>query len=453
MATIIPFRGVSYDQTKVSDISRVVAPPYDIIDRNRQRALHDRHPYNVIRLELGLDQPGDNQTENKYTRAAQHLQGWRRGGVLGQDPVPAIYLYTVEYQTAVTGTTVSRTLRGFLTTVKLEEFGSGAIFPHEDTRSAAKTDRFRLLETCRANFSPIFALFSDPDSATLQLIEKSVDVARPRVEFCDDDGFRQRLWAITDTAVLHEVTQAVRPKPLFIADGHHRYETALAYRRMRRQQDLPPSTAQAYDNVLMLISGLEDPGLTVLPTHRVLHLSLPSVEEIKRRLDNTFLIEDIPFSGRPNTAGRAALLRQLRERGGSEQVFGLASSGASSYLLLTLKTQYRNRPGISARDRLDVSVLHRYLVEPLCPSLDEQSILYTKDEQDALDQVEHGQAQAALLLNPTKVSEVQAVAAAGDRMPHKSTYFFPKPLTGLVMNVFEEPPVPLTPYPSRPRQT
>ena len=438
MATIVPFCGVLYDQTEVSDISRVVAPPYDIIDANQQRALHGRHSHNVIRLELGLDLPGDNQTENRYTRATQYLHSWRRAGVLRQDAVPAIYLYTVEYQTAVTGTTVSRKLRGFLTTVKLEEFGSGGIFPHEDTRAAAKTDRLRLLENCRANFSPIFALFSDPNSAILQLIEKSVDVGRPRMEFRDDDGFHHRLWSITDQAVLHEVTEAVRTRPLFIADGHHRYETALAYRRMRRQHDLPGPGGKPYDNVLMLVSGLEDPGLTVLPTHRLLHASLPSVEEIKRRLDNTFLIEDIPSSGRPNSTGRAALLHELRERGGSEQVFGFATWGASSYLVLTLKPQYRNRPGISARDRLDVSVLHRYLIEPLCPSLDEQSILYTKDEQDALDQVEHGQAQAALLLNPTKVSEVQAVAAAGDRMPHKSTYFFPKPLTGLVMNVFAE---------------
>jgi uncharacterized protein (DUF1015 family) len=238
--------------------------------------------------------------------------------------------------------------------------------------------------------------------------------------------------------VLHELIATLQSKPLFIADGHHRYETALAYRRARRQHGGRSANAPD-DNVLMLVSSLEDPGLTVLPTHRVVRGALPSVDDIKHRLRETFSIEEIAFAGRPEGAVRAALLRGLRERGASEQVFGLAIAGASSYLLLTLKPQYRGRPETSARDRLDVSVLHHFVIEPLYQSaLDEQTILYTKDEQEALDQVQDGHAQAAFLLNPTKVSEVKAVAAAGDRMPHKSTYFFPKPLTGLVINVFDE---------------
>ena len=436
MAKIVPFRGVLYDQSHVPDISQVVAPPYDIIDSDRQRTLHDRHQYNVIRLELGLDQPGDDDTQNKYTRAAHRLREWQTRGVLERDSARAVYLYAIDYNVSVGGSMVSRTLRGFLTTVALEEFGSGAIFPHEDTRSAAKRDRYRLLESSRANFSPIFSLFSDPHNTVLGLLEKSTDLGRPRIDFHDDEGFRHRLWAVTDEAVLNEVITALQSKPLFIADGHHRYETALAYRRARRQHAVAPADSEPYDHVLMLVSSLENPGLTVLPTHRVLQLPVPPVDEIKRRLDEAFVIEDIPLGSKSKTAANT-LVRHLRERGTTAPVFGLLPAGAEACLLLTLRPQH-HEAGASARDQLDVSVLHRFVLERLCPTLDDQSILYTKDEQEAFDLVDRAQVGAALLLNPTKVTEVRAVAAAGDRMPHKSTYFFPKPLTGLVMNVFDE---------------
>jgi uncharacterized protein (DUF1015 family) len=190
----------------------------------------------------------------------------------------------------------------------------------------------------------------------------------------------------------------------------------------------------------MLISSLEDPGLTVLPTHRVLRVSLPAMTEIRRLLDESFLIEELSFQSTTESSVRRQFLRTMHERGATQQVFGLVRRGTSSYVLLTLKSESQRTLGTSARDRLDVSVLHRLIIDPICRApLDEQSLLYMKDAQEALDTVKSGTAEAALLLNPTKVSEVQAVAAAGDRMPHKSTYFFPKPLTGLVMNVFDEP--------------
>ncbi|HEV8540265.1 MAG TPA: DUF1015 domain-containing protein [Nitrospiraceae bacterium] len=443
MATIIPFRGVLYDPDHVPDLSQVVAPPYDIIDANAQRALHDRHPNNVIRLELGLDQPNDDDARNRYTRAADLLRSWLHAGILLRDNRPAVYFYTIDYRHPLEDPPTRR-MRGFLSTVQLEEFGTGRIFPHEDTRSAAKMDRYKLLEACRANFSPIFSLFSDPGSEVLQLLEKSVDTDRPRWTFHDETGLRHGLWTITDPAVLHDLTTAMQAKPLFIADGHHRYETALTYRRRRREEHGSPRPSPVqrppYDGVLMLISSLEDPGLTVLPTHRVLRVSLPAMTEIRRLLDESFLIEELSFQSTTESSVRRQFLRTMHERGATQQVFGLVRRGTSSYVLLTLKSESQRTLGTSARDRLDVSVLHRLIIDPICRApLDEQSLLYMKDAQEALDTVKSGTAEAALLLNPTKVSEVQAVAAAGDRMPHKSTYFFPKPLTGLVMNVFDEP--------------
>lgn len=441
MAHIIPFKGVLYDPASVGDIANVVAPPYDVIDGEFQKALHERHPNNVIRLELGLDQPDDGPSSNRYTRAADCLHAWLKQGALRRDHDPAIYPYTIEYEPPSVEPGAARlVMKGFLSTVELAEFGTGHIYPHENTRSAAKADRLNLIETCRANFSPIFSLFSDPDGGVLNLIEKSVNQDRPRFDFRDDTGFRHRLWSITDRRVLQEIAAALQPKPLFIADGHHRYETALTYRKLRRQQAGLPQTGtlESYDSVLMLLGSLEDPGLTVLPTHRVLTTPLPSLTTIKDRLHDDFKIEDFPFQADTEPQARRELIRILRSRGTSKHTFGLALQGANAYILFTLRSVHRIAGGTSPRDRLDVSILHNQVLAPLLSSKsDEQAILYTKDDDEALDLVRQGRAHAALILNPTKVSEVRDVAEAGERMPHKSTYFFPKPLTGLVMNAME----------------
>ena len=446
MANLIPFRGVLYNQANAPDVSRVVAPPYDVIDAAFQKALHARHPHNIIRLELGLDEPQDGPTQNRYTRAAALLKNWMAGGVLQREREPGIYPYMIEYRSpldaagAPPGREASRaagvdagappkTLKGFFSTVELEEFGTGKIYPHENTRAAAKTDRLNLLQACGANFSAIFSLFSDPKGAVIQLLDKSVNADKPCFEFTDDEGFRQRLWAITDPSVLKEIVAFMTSTPLFIADGHHRYETALNYRRTRRER-AGATGVQPYDAVLMLFASLEDPGLTVLPTHRVLTTPVPPLADIKRLLSEALDIEEI---------SSAQFLHTLRSRGQAAPVFGMALRGAASPLLLSVKPGHRPAANASERDKLDVSLLQTLVMNKLCPKeSDQHALIYTKDDQEALDLVAQGKATASLLLNPTKVSEVRAVAAAGERMPHKSTYFFPKPLTGLVMNVMED---------------
>jgi len=430
VANIIPFKGVLYDQANASDVSRVVAPPYDVIDATFQKALHARHPHNVIRLELGLDEPTDGPAQNRYTRAAALLKDWMAGGVLQREREPGIYPYMIDYRSPLDAAGAPpKTLKGFFSTVELEEFGTGKIYPHENTRAAAKTDRLNLLEACGANFSAIFSLFSDPKGAVIQLLDKSVNADKPRFEFADDEGFRQRLWAITDRSVLNEIVACMTSTPLFIADGHHRYETALTYRRTRRER--ARSTGfQPYDAVLMLFASLEDPGLTVLPTHRVLTTPVPPLPAVKQLLGEACDIEEIPST---------QFLHTLRSRGQAAPVFGMALRGVTSPFLLSVKPGHRPTAGASERNKLDVSLLQTLVMSKLCPKeSDQHALIYTKDDQEAMDLVTQGKATASLLLNPTKVSEVRAVAAAGERMPHKSTYFFPKPLTGLVMNVMEE---------------
>ena len=437
MANLIPFRGVLYDPAGVKDLSKVVAPPYDIIDAEYQRALHARHPHNIIRLELGEDKAGDTPAENRYSRAAAALTQWLRSGVLKRDSQPSIYLLMIDYQPPSGSPETRRTLKGFLSTVELEEFGTGRIFPHENTRSAAKADRLSLIEACRANFSPIFSLYSDPEGRVLDLLERSVDLNKPRIDFRDDEGFRQRLWSLSDPTVLAQAGSMMRGKPLFIADGHHRYETALRYRELRRAPAKSGAGQQPYDAVLMLFSSLEDPGLTVLPTHRVLTTPLGDAGKVTAWLNDAFVIRETPADADDRDA-RTRFLQDLRASGRSKVVFGLVLRGGRSYLILELRPDHYPGPDTSERDRLDVSILQQLVITKLCPNAAEQeAILYTKDDDEALDLVRHGKAEGALLLNPTKVSEVRAVATSGGRMPHKSTYFFPKPLTGLVINVME----------------
>jgi uncharacterized protein (DUF1015 family) len=440
MAHVIPFRGTLYDPATVGSVQDVVAPPYDIIDAASQKTLHDRHPRNIIRLELGIDQPGDNASHNRYTRAAETLQAWITDGALRRDAQPAIYYHTIDYVPLSSDARApKKTLRGFLVTTKLEPLDSGHIHPHENTRSAAKTDRLNLLKACKANLSPIWLLYSDPQNAILGLLEHAVKGQPPRIDFQDESACRQRLWTVTDAAVLKHIVAIMESKPLFIADGHHRYETALNYQRFRREQAGASGDLQPYDGVLMLLSPLEDPGLTVLPTHRVTTTPLPSHEKVMAGLRESFELAEFLFTAGTKAAVRAQFLEALRVNGKSTPTFGLALKGIDRYLTLSLKAAHRPEANASPRAKLDVSLLQQLVITRLCPTPQEQeAIMYTKDDHEALDWAADGTGTAALLLNATKVSEVQAVAMAGERMPHKSTYFYPKPLTGLVIHVMEE---------------
>ena len=269
------------------------------------------------------------------------------------------------------------------------------------------------------------------------LLEGAVKGKPAQVDFRDDVGFRQQLWAVTDPSVLKQAIETLRSSPLFIADGHHRYETALNYQKLRRQQ-APPVGQQPYDSVLMLLTALEDPGLTVLPTHRVTTTPLPPYDHVQSLLGATFDLQEFPFTAATQAATRATFIETMRSTGRTIPVFGLALKGDNRYVTLSLKPAHRPPAQASPRAKLDVSLLQQLVVATLCQTPQEQeAILYTKDDHEALDWVAKGAGTGALLLNATKVSEVQAVATAGERMPHKSTYFFPKPLTGLVVNVME----------------
>ncbi len=438
MAEIRAFRGVLYDESKIGDIAKVVAPPYDVIDASEQALLYARHPSNVIRVELGQDQPGDGAAENRYSRAKRFLTEWLSSGHLRRDDVPAVYLYTIQYQLRLGE---ERTMRGFLSLVKLEEFGTGRIFPHENTRAAAKSDRYQLLESSRGNFSPIFSLYSDPSGEAIELLEKAADKDSPRFEMTDATGARHRFWGITDEPTVAQLVALMAPLPLFIADGHHRYESALRYRNAQRE--LRPGFAGELpsDYVMMYFSNLEDAGLTILPTHRLIPAPVTfDLQEFRKRVGQNFALQTFPFTKDTEPGVRERFLTALHAaQSTSAHTLGLVVRGETRYDLLTLNAAAEAKLSATARDHLDVSILQRFLFQEamnMTPA-DEERLNYLKDEEEVLAAVVQGDAEIAVLLNPPKISEVKEVARNGDRMPHKSTYFYPKPLTGFVLNVME----------------
>ncbi|HET7319725.1 MAG TPA: DUF1015 domain-containing protein [Nitrospirota bacterium] len=438
MAKIIPFRGVVYNQSKAGAIADLVCPPYDIISHEAQQELYRRSPYNVIRLEYGLESPGDTEADNRYTRAAALLDEWFRKDVLRQGQDPAFYVYEMEYK--VDGS--KKRLRGFVCLVRVEDYDSGMVKPHETTLSGPKTDRLNLLRACRACFSQIFSLFSDPQGSVAAILGKLRGT--PEMEVNNSDGVIHRIWTLRGKDDLEVVAREMADKPFFIADGHHRYDTALNYRNERRKAAGTFTGEEGYNYTAMFLARLEDPGLTILPAHRALfNLTDFQPRRFEDDLGRYFNIERIDFSKKSEAKDRRTVLDTMTHRADHAHVFGMRVKGEHSYYLLTLrdvKDLDALLPDKSpAYRRLDVSILHHLIIDRLLGVRMEThklglNIEYIKEAEEADRRVHEGLADIVFFMNPTKVREVKDVAEAGERMPQKATYFYPKLLTGLVMH-------------------
>ncbi|MFQ6105569.1 MAG: DUF1015 domain-containing protein [Candidatus Hydrothermarchaeaceae archaeon] len=401
MVEIIPFRGIRYNSEKV-ELSKVVAPPYDVIPE-KEREKYARYENNIVHIIL----PEDNEN-NRYTNAARKLKSWIEEGILQQDEKPSIYVYEQEY----TCRGRRKVMRGFIALAKLESYESGKILPHEDTLPGAIKDRLELLRACRANLSPIFTFYSDPNREIDLLLERRKENTAD-IELGD---IRHRFWKLSSSDEVSRIIQLMADKTVFIADGHHRYETSLAFSREKK-----------YRYTMMYFTNMDAGGLTILPAHRLINgIKGFSARNFLNHLVRYFSVERI---------GVRELSSEMEARGA--HVFGIYL-GRSLLYLITLADEaavdkFTNPEKSKAWRRLDVTIVHSLIINHIL-DLQKDNIVYVTEEGEAMRSVDNGKYQLAILMNPTKLDEVVKIALAGERMHGKATYFYPKLLTGLVIN-------------------
>jgi uncharacterized protein (DUF1015 family) len=433
MPDLQAFRGLRYDLGHVGSLSDVVAPPYDVIGPDLQDELYKKHPANVIRLILNREEPGDDSANNRYTRAAKFLKNWRSEGVLFSEPDPAVYVYHQQFD--YDGHTYTR--RGLMARVRLERFGEGKIYPHEETMSGPKQDRLLLTRACKANLSQIFGLYPDPQGEAQQVLARAVAGKTP-LEAVDHLGVIHRMWPVSDVKLISELSGVLGPKPIFIADGHHRYETACNYRdELAAGGKLDAGHPANF--VLMMMVGMSDPGMIVLPTHRLFR-GLPAMSsgELVKKLGDCFTTR-VAGEG----SDLATSVWQEIETSGEQGMLGLFTQSDERWIVARLTEKGRSRMAQIAADHSDawrdlgVAILHRLVIETLLAAKDLPKPTYVHLVDEVVQELETGEYPLAALVMPATLDHIEGVSTTFERMPAKSTYFYPKLLSGLVINPLE----------------
>jgi uncharacterized protein (DUF1015 family) len=427
MPRIVPFRALRFDPTRLPDTAKVIAPPYDVISAEQRAELEAQHERNIVHLDLPRGE-GD----AKYEHARDLLKAWMADGSLREDPQPAIYRYEqiFSFDTGTGPRTYTR--KGFFALIELSPFSERVVLPHEHTLSGPKVDRFKLIKTTETHFSQIFTLYRDPQGTAEAALERAT-TGEPDVDATTPDGCRHRLWVVTDRATIAAVAQALAPKQVMIADGHHRYETMLAIRDALRPAGAAPGSSQA-DFGPMFFARAEDPGLLVLPTHRMVHgLAETSLDALAERCMPWFVVEE----GGERDA--ATIGERLRRAGETAVTFAVCRPKQERTLWLRLREDADlSRLGPKTLGCLDVSVLHGLILDPILgigaeAMAKQQNLTYSHDLRETLGRVSSGAVQAAFVMNATKTEQVLDACEAGFVLPQKSTYFQPKLATGLVM--------------------
>ncbi len=429
MAKIFPFKGILYNQEKAQDLSLVTAPPYDVISEKEQDEYHKMHEHNIIRLILGKESGEDGPENNRYTRAACFLGNWLKEKVLVRDKNDSVYLYSQEYNLG----DITKLQKGFICILRLEDFSeNGGVLPHEETLAGPKKDRLKLLSACHANLSPIFGLYSDPDFDLGGLLTENTRTP-PFINIKDANGTIHRLWRVRNFPAIQKIQELLRPGKIYIADGHHRYETALSYREQRRKIEGKFSGEELYNHIMVYLTNMDDDGLTILPAHRLLRCLPANGSGVwQRKLDEFFV--------RRSCSSYEEMSKLMKDSLSESNAF-VIYDGQGLEVLILKDSEKRDKvigrgiPDISKP--LDVTVVHNILLKHILNNgrkMPEDNIAYVKDGKQALKLVDEGKFALAVLMNPTKVEEVRAIASIGRKMPGKATYFYPKPLSGLVIN-------------------
>jgi uncharacterized protein (DUF1015 family) len=421
MAKIKPFRALFYNPEKIKDFSKVVCPPYDVIDAEQQEFYHNLSPYNMIHLILGKDIPG----EDKYLRAERYFKNWINERILIFDSSECIYFYLQEYK--IKG---ERKIRlGFISLLSLDE--ESRIFSHEHTRIEPKEDRLHLLETLKANLSPIFVLFQDKQRIILRIYEQFIKQKKAFIELTDQDGVSHKLWRIDEPYLLDFIQKSMKDRDIFIADGHHRYEVACTYRNyLREKENVNKYEEKSYDYIMAYFTNVESRGLLILPVHRLVkNIELPE-ELIITKLRQYFELEEIKE--------KHNFLFYLQKAGLRQPTLGLYKKGR--FFILRLKNItildkiIKDKP--PPYRRLDISILNYIVFKEILniDPEDKEKVFFGTDVEQLITKVDTGEGSLLFLLNPVKIEEMIKIASLGHRLPSKSTYFYPKVLSGLVIN-------------------
>lgn len=436
MAEIRPFRGAHYNESVIEDFSSVICPPYDVITHQRQQELYLKSEYNFVRLESGRELPQDTAKDNKYTRSAATLERWLSEGILEVNTTPALYLH--DHYFTYRGREYKR--RSVITRVRIEEWDNMVIRPHEGTLTEARGDRLSLLWALQANTSPILAMYEDSGARISSLLSEQ-EKNKPLISTKRVDGEGHDVRVVTDTGVIDTISSTLVDRPLYIADGHHRYESALTYRHEKQAQSSSASGDEAYNYVMMSLVEFSDPGLVILAPHRLVRGILkPTLDELMTKLKVFFYIDELPLDS-PDVWNR---MEEMLKRPDKVRV-GLFGTDTEGLLVLTLRDlaaangmmPYFHSELYKA---LDVSIVDHIILEnllALSSDREKTGLAYSYDMADAVDRVLAQEYQLALLLSPVRPDMIKAISDAGDKMPRKSTYFYPKVPSGLVINRLE----------------
>ncbi len=430
MPNIQAFEGLRYNLAQVGSLGDVIAPPYDVISPEEQDELYAKHPNNVVRLILNKMNPTDDEQNNRYTRSARELKDWKENGVLVKENRPTIYVYHQIFE--ANGQTFTR--KGFMCGCEAVPFGEGMVFPHEITMSGPKMDRLMLTTACKTNFSQIFGLYPDPENEIQNVLENAILGVAP-LEATDRLGVVNRMWVVDDAEVIAKVVAAMGPKPIFIADGHHRYETACNYRKQLREQGVLTSDHPA-NSVLMVCVAMEDPGLIVMPTHRLFR-NVPafSQEDLFEKLGDSFKISTVG-EGIHNAQKAWAQIEMLNDQG----TIALYTAKDGKWNLIQLTDAGRAKMAEVAADHhpewqaLGVAILHRLVVDKLLglEGHDKPKYVHQVAEVESNLKTNAEEFPLAALVMPATVRQIQDLSMVRERMPAKSTYFYPKLITGFV---------------------
>ena len=437
-----PFQAVHYDPARVADIGLCLSQPYDVISAERQDAYYRQHPYNVIRLILGKELPGDSENDNRYTRARELLAAWRSEGVLKSTRQPSFWALEQEFDIPEVG---RRKVKGFIGLVRLQDYGSGRVLPHEKILNRPLADRIRLTEETKTQFEYIWGIYRDEAYAIDNVLDET-EREEPILQHLEaETQVRHRLWRLTDPRSCQIIQRTMERLPIYIADGHHRYQAMLTIRDRMRALHPEAGPEAPWEYIMMFLVNSRHEGLTVLPTHRLLHdldLRRKGLPDLHLSILEHFRVKSYSFNGSTDAAARRRWLRDLRDTEPGVHKFGALIAGMNRYFLITLRDAeaYEEMVEIdssSAWKMLDVNILNTLILNRIVGITEEElaaqiNVEYIKEVDSALEAVRAGRAQVALILNSTHLEDIFTIADGGEIMPRKSTYFYPKPLSGLV---------------------